>query len=323
MKAIAQRVYGAADVLEFIDVDVPSIGDQDVLVRVHAAGLHVGDWHLMTGLPYLIRAAGFGLRAPNVRVRGIDVAGTVESIGPKVAEFKVGDPVFGTCDGAFAEYAAAPATNLALKPANLTFIEAAAVPTSAFAALQALRDRGEVKRGQQVLIIGATGGVGSFAVQLAKAFGAEVTGVGGTAKLGALQSLGADHVIDYNQDDIGKGERSYDVILDTGGNRPLSELRRVLKPDGILVLVGGEGGNRVIGSTGKWVQALLLSPFVSQKLRPLSSSPNKRDLLTLKALIDDGKLSPTIDNTFPLREVSDAFRYLKRGHGFGKIVITV
>jgi NADPH:quinone reductase-like Zn-dependent oxidoreductase len=323
MKAVVQRVYGEADVLELIEVPVPAIHDHDVLLRVRAAGLHIGDWHVMTGLPYLIRAVGFGLRVPNVRVRGMDVAGIVEAVGAMVTEFTAGDEVFGTCEGAFAEYACAPEANLAIKPARLSFEEAAVVPTSAFAALQALRDRGELRRGQRVLIIGATGDVGSFAVQLAKGFGAEVTGVGGTAKIGALQALGADHVIDYHNEDFSTGERRYDLVLDTGGNRPLSELRRVLAPHGIAVLVGGEGGNRIVGTTHKWLRAVLLSPFVRQKLRPLASEPNQRDLRLLKTLLDDGTLTPAIDRTFPLAEVPDAFRYLKSGRGFGKIAITV
>jgi NADPH:quinone reductase-like Zn-dependent oxidoreductase len=323
MKAIMQRTYGSADVLEVRDIDMPVVGDDDVLVRVHAAGLHIGDWHVMTGLPYMLRAVGFGLRAPNVRVRGIDVAGTVESAGRNVAECRAGDDVFGTCEGAFAEYACAPENNLALKPANLTFEQAAAVPTSAFAALQALRDRGEIQSGQKVLIVGATGGVGIFAVQIAKAFGAEVTGVCSTTKMDLVRSLGADHVIDYTKDDFSESDRRYDLILDTGGNRSLADLRRVLRPSGILVLIGGEGGNRVLGATIKWIHALLLSPLVRQHLRPLSTRPNKKDLLLVKELVEAGKLKPVIDRTFALSEVPDAFRYLEKGHGLGKVVIKV
>jgi NADPH:quinone reductase-like Zn-dependent oxidoreductase len=323
MKAIVQSVYGSADVLAFIDIDMPVVGDNDVLVRVHAAGLHIGDWHVMTGLPYMLRVVGFGLRVPNVRVRGVDVAGTVEVVGKNVTEFRTGDDVFGTCKGAFAVYACAPESNLALKPANLTFDQAAAVPTSSFAALQALRNRGEIRSGQKVLIVGATGGVGAFAVQIAKSFGAEVTGVCSTTKMDRVRSLGADHVIDYTQEDFAKSDRLYDLILDTGGNRSLSDLRRVLSPSGTLVLIGGEGGNRVLGATDKWIHALLLSPFVRQNLRPLSTTPNKKDLLFVKELIEAGKLTPVIDRTFALSEVPDAFRYLEKGHGRGKVVITV
>ena len=321
--AIVQDDYGSTDVLELIDIGKPLVGDNDVLIRVHAAGLHIGDWHLMTGLPYMLRAVGFGLRAPKVRVRGMDVAGTVESVGKDVTEFLVGDDVFGTCEGAFAGYACAPESNLALKPANLTLEQAAVIPTSAFAALQALRDRGEIQPGHKVLIVGAAGGVGIFAVQLAKAFGAEVTGVCSTAKMDSVRFLGADHVIDYTVDDFSKGDRRYDLILDTGGNRSLSDLRRVLCPRGTLVLIGGEGGNRVLGATTKWIQALLLSPLVRQNLRPLSTTPNKKDLLLVKELIEAGKVIPTIGKKFSLSEVPEAFRYLERGHVQGKIVITV
>lgn len=323
MKAIVQRVYGSADVLEYTEIDKPPVGENDVRLQVHAAGLHIGDWHVMTGLPYMLRVVGFGLRVPNVRVRGMDVAGKVESVGRNVTEFRAGDDVFGTCEGAFAEYACAPESNLALKPANLTFHQAAAVPTSSFAALQALRNRGEIRSGQKVLIVGATGGVGAFAVQIAKSFGTEVTGVCSTTGIDQVRSLGADHVIDYTQEDFARSDRRYDLILDTGGNRSLSDLRRVLSPGGTLVLVGGEGGNRVIGSTGKWIRALVLSPFLREKLRPLSTMPNKKDLLFVKELVEAGKLTPVIDRTFALSEVPDAFRYLEQGHGRGKIVITV
>lgn len=323
MKAIVQSKYGSADVLRFADIGMPEVGDHDVLVRVKAAGLHIGDWHVMTGLPYMLRVVGFGLSAPRVPVRGIDVAGKVEAVGKSVTEFRVGDPVFGTCEGAFAEYASAPERNLALPPANLTPEQAASVPTSAFAALQALRDRGEIQSGQKVLIIGATGGVGSYAVQLARAFGAEVTGVCSTPRMAAARSLGADPVIDYTQEDFTRSGRRYDLILECGGHRSLTDLRRVLSPRGILVLVGGEGGNRLLGSTDKWIQAALLSPFVSQQLRPLATIPNKKDLLILKELVEAGKITPVIDRRFALREVPDAFRYLEKGPGRGKIVITI
>lgn len=323
MKAIVQDRFGPADVLELGDIDVPVPGEGEVLIRVRAAGLHVGDWHLMTGLPYLIRAVGFGLRAPKVRVRGTDVAGTVEAVGSQVTAFRPGDAVFGTCDGAFAECACAPASKLVLKPAHLSFEEAAVVPTSAFAALQALRDRGEVQPGQHVLIVGASGDVGSFAVQIAKSLGAAVTGVCSTSKVDWVRSLGADHIIDYTREDFSRTSNRYDLIIETGGNRPLSALRRVLAPTGTLVFVGGEGGGRVLGGTAKWILALLLAPFVRQKLRPLSSGPNPDDLLLLKEFLEAGTLHPTIDRAFPLHEVPEAFRYLKQGRSQGKIVITV
>jgi NADPH:quinone reductase-like Zn-dependent oxidoreductase len=323
MKAIVQDVYGSADVLQHTDIEKPQPGDNDVLVRVQAASLHIGDWHVMTGLPYMLRAIGFGLRKPKVRVRGIDVAGVVVSVGKNVTRFRAGDEVFGTCDGAFAEFACAPAGNFALKPANLTFEQAAAMPTSSFAALQAVRDCGQVKAGDKVLVIGATGGVGMFAVQIAKALGAEVTGVCSSAKMDSVRKLGADHVIDYTKEDFASGDRRYDVVIETGGNRPLSDLRRALTPRGTLVMVGGEGGNSVLGGAAKWIEAAMLSPLVSQTLRPLATKPNQADLLVIRELIESGKLRPTIDKVFPLRETAEAFRYLKSATGRGKIVITV
>jgi NADPH:quinone reductase-like Zn-dependent oxidoreductase len=323
MKAIVQRAYGSADVLEFVDIDKPILGDDDVLIRVHAAGLHVGDRHVMTGRPYLLRLIGFGILAPKVLVRGMDVAGTVEAVGKNVTEFRQGDEVFGTCEGAFAEYARGPARNFAPKPRNLTFEQAAAVPTSGFAALQALRNRGEIQSAQEVLIVGATGGVGTFAAQLAKAFGAEVTGVCRTAKIDWLRSQGADHVVDYTQEDFAQSDRRYDLVLDVGGSRRLSDLRRVLKPRGTLVMVGGEGGDRVLGDVGKWIHALVLSPFVNERLRPLSTAPNKTDLLLLKEFAESGLLRPAIDKIFALSATADAFRYLGKGEGRGKVVITV
>ena len=230
MKAIVQDRYGSADVLELTDIDKPVVGSDDVLVRVHAAGAHIGDWHLMTGLPYLVRILGFGFRAPKARVRGMDVAGRVEAVGTNVTRFQPGDEVFGIGDGAFAEYATARDDKLAPKPANLTFEQAAAVPTSGFTALQALRDEGKVQPGQKVLIIGAAGGVGTFAVQIAKAFGADVTGVCSTSKVDLVRSIGADDVIDYTRDDFATSGQRYDLILDTAGSRPLSQLRRALTP---------------------------------------------------------------------------------------------
>ncbi len=322
MKAIAQDKYGSSDVLELKDIDKPEIGDDDVLVRVHAAGVDPGVWHLMTGLPYLVRL-GFGLRAPKTRVRGMDVAGRVEAVGKKVTQFQAGDEVFGTCDGSFAEYACAKEDKLAHKPANLTFEQAAAVPISAFTALQGLRDKGEVHAGQRVLIIGASGGVGTFAVQLAKAFGAEVTGVCSTTKVDMVRSIGADHVIDYTRDDFAQTGQRYDVILDTAGNRSVSHLRRALTPRGTLVIVGAEGGDRWIGGTHRQIGALVLSPFVRHRLRTFISMERKADLLSLKELIEAGKVTPVIDRTYPLAEAPKAIRYLEEGHARGKVVITV
>ena len=323
MRAIVQDEYGteAADVLRLEQVDRPTVGDGDVLVRVHAASVHIGDWHVMTGLPYLLRVVGFGLRAPKVRVRGMDVAGTVEAVGTDVTRFKSGDHVYGTCNGSFAEYAATPQETLAPKPANLTFQQAAAIPTSAIAALQALRDAGGITSGQQVLLVGASGGVGLFAIQIAKSFGAEVTAVCSTAKVDLVRSLGADHVIDYTQEDFTQSEQRYDLILDMGGNRSLKQLRRALRPNGTLVSVGSEQGNRWVGGKG-WIQAMLLSRFVRQ-LRPLVSQPNQADLNFLTELIEAGKITPVIDKTYQLSEVPDAIRYLRAGQARGKIIIAV
>lgn len=325
MKAIVQDEYGnaAEEVLRLEEIDKPTPGDNDVLVRVHAASVHIGDWHLMTGLPYLIRIVGFGLRAPKVRVRGMDVAGKVEAVGRNVTRFQAGDEVFGTCEGSFAEYACAREDNLAPKPANLTFEQAAAVPTSAFAALQALRDKGEIRPGQKALIIGASGGVGMFAVQIAKSLGAEVTGVCSTTQVDTVRSIGAHHVIDYTQEDFTRSGQRYDLILDMGGNRSLSHLRRALTPRGTLVLAGAEGGSRWLGGTDRWIQALLLSPFVRHKLRPLSSMPRKEDLQFLKELIEAGKVTPVIDGTYPLSEVPAAIRYIAEGRARGKVVISI
>jgi NADPH:quinone reductase-like Zn-dependent oxidoreductase len=285
--------------------------------------VHIGDWHLMSGEPYLMRIIGFGFRGPKARVRGMDVAGVVEAVGQNVTRFQAGDQVFGTCDGSFAEYALAREDMLALKPASLTFEQAAAVPTSAFTALQALRTGG-IKSGQKVLIVGASGGVGLFAVQIAKSFGAEVTGVCSTAKVDIVRGVGADHVIDYTKEDFintRSGPR-YDLVLDMGGNRSLSQLRRALTPSGTLVLVGGEGGDRWIG-IGRSLQALVVSPFVSHNLRPVSAKPNQADLQILKELIDAGKLTPVIDRRYSLSEVPDAIRYLHEGRAHGKLVISL
>ena len=322
MQAIVQDRYGkTADVLRLEEIDPAQIGDNDVLVGVKAASVHIGDWHVMTGLPYLLRVVGFGFRAPKARVRGMDVAGVVEAVGQNTTRFKVGNEVFGTGDGSFAEYASASEDTLALKPANLTFKQAAAVPTSAVAALQALRDAGGIKAGQHVLLVGASGGVGLYAVQIAKSFGAEVTGVCSTTKVDMVRSLGADHVIDYTQEDFTQSGHRYDLILVMGGNHSLSELKQVLRPGGTLVPVGTEGGSRLVGGKA-WIRAMLLSKLV-RHLRPLASQPNQADLQFVTELIEAGKIRPLIDKTFPLREVPEAIRYLTAGHARGKIVITV
>jgi NADPH:quinone reductase-like Zn-dependent oxidoreductase len=324
MKAIVQDRYGSADVLELGDVDMPVPNDDEVLLRVHAAGVDPGVWHLMTGMPYLVRILGYGLRRPKVYVRGRDVAGRVEAVGKDVTEFRPGEEVFGIGEGSFAEYACARADKLAPKPANLTFEQAAVVPISALTALQGVRDRGQVRPGQRVLVIGAAGGVGTFAVQVAKAFGAEVTGVCSTTKADLVRSIGADHVVDYTREDFADGTRHWDLILDTAGNRPLSRLQRALAPKGTLVLVGGEGGGRWLGGFERQLfWAPLRSPFVGQKLRSLSSKERKEDLETLRELIEAGKLTPVIDRTYPLAEAPEAIRYLAQGHPRGKVAVTV
>lgn len=323
MQAIVQDRYGSPDVLELRDIEKPSIGEHEVLVRVHAAGVDRGVWHMVTGLPLMIRIMGFGFSGPKVPVPGNDVAGTVEAIGRSVTRFRPGDEVFGGCEGSFAEYASAKETNLVGKPGSLTFQQAAAVPVSALTALQGLRDQGEVTAGQSVLIVGASGGVGTFAVQIAKAFGAEVTGVCSTPKIEMVRSLGADHVIDYTQETIGERSRRYEVVVDIGGNRSLSELRRCLTPRGTLVIIGGENGGRWLGGTHRLLGALLLSPFVGQKLRTFIAKGNREDLETLRQLIVEGTLKPVIDRTFALDEAADAIRYLQEGRARGKTVINV
>ncbi|MGW2563136.1 NAD(P)-dependent alcohol dehydrogenase [Streptomyces sp. NPDC001514] len=323
MKAIVHDTYGSSDVLELRDIDKPSAGEGDVLVRVHAAAVDAGVWHLMTGLPYLLRLMGYGLRAPKVRVRGREVAGRVEAVGAAVTRFRPGDEVFGICEGSFAEYASAPEDRFVPKPPNLTLEQAAAVPISALTALQALRDAGRVQPGQKVLIIGAAGGVGTFAVQLAKAFGADVTGVCSTTKTDLVRSIGADDVIDYTREDFADGARRYDLIVDTAGNRPLSLLRRALTPRGTLVIVGGEGGGRWFGGTDRVLRALMLSPFVRHKLRGLISVERHEDLQSLRVLIEAGKVAPVVGATYPLSEAPEAIRYVQEGNARGKVVITV
>jgi NADPH:quinone reductase-like Zn-dependent oxidoreductase len=324
MKAVVQDSYGSAGVLEVREIAKPAPTDDEVLVRVHAAGVDPGVWHLMTGRPYLVRVMGYGLRTPKVGVRGRDVAGRVEVVGTNVTQVQAGEEVFGIGEGSFAEYVCARADKLAPKPANLSFEQAAAVPISGLTALQALRDTGKLQPGQKVLIIGAAGGVGSFAVQLAKAFDTQVTGVASTTKVDLVRSLGADEVIDYTRQDFADGARHWDLIVDTAGRRSLSQLRRALTRRGTLVLVGGEGGGRWLGGFDRQIlRAPLLSGLVRQRLRPLVSKERRADLLELKELIEAGKVTPVIDRTYPLSEVPQAIRYLEEGHARGKVVITV
>jgi NADPH:quinone reductase-like Zn-dependent oxidoreductase len=325
MKAIVQDRYGPPDVLRLDEIPVPTAGPGELLVRVRAAGLDPGEWALMTGRPYMIRVMGFGLRAPKLRVRGTDVAGRVEAVGEGVTGFRPGDEVFGLCTGSFAEYACDRQDKFAAKPARLGFAEAAAVPSSGLTALQALRGYGEVASGQRVLVIGAGGGVGSFAVQIAKALGAEVTGVDGTAKVDFVRSLGADRVIDYTSEDVADGRQVYDVILDMAGNRPLSHLRRALAPKGTLVILGGRGG-RLVGGTDRFLRARMLSPFVSQTLcAPFLDflGGHQEELQALAALIEAGAVTPAVDRTYPLDEVPDAMWHLREGHPRGKVVIAL
>jgi NADPH:quinone reductase-like Zn-dependent oxidoreductase len=325
MKAICQDTYGSPDVLELRDIDVPQAGSNDVLLRVAAASVHIGDWHVMTGLPYLVRIVvpDLGLRAPKVRVRGMDVAGRIESVGKDVSQFRPGDEVMGICKGSFAELATARTDKLVPKPANLTFEQAAACPISGLAALQALRDKGKVQPGQKVLIIGAGGAVGTFAVQIAKAFGAHVTGVCSTSKVDLVRSLGADEVIDYTREDFAESGRRYDAVLDTAGARSVSLLRRAVMPKGALVIVGSEGGGRWFGGFGRNLRAQMLSPFVSQRLGLFASKERGEDLSVLKEFIEAGKVTPVIGATYSLSEVPEAMRHLEVGHARGKIVITI
>jgi NADPH:quinone reductase-like Zn-dependent oxidoreductase len=332
MKGITQDRYGSSGVLALEEIDRPAARENEVLIRVRAAGVGPDVWHLMTGRPYFVRLMGFGLRRPKARVPGRDVAGSVEAVGRDVTEFQPGDEVFGTCRGAFAEYARAAAGSeagvggdgvLASKPANLTFEQAAGVPTSAGSALQGLRDAGRIQAGQSVLIIGASGGVGTFAVQLAKVFEAQVTGVCSTPKADLVRSIGADHVIDYTREDFADGRQRYDLILDTAGRRPLSNLRRALTPRGTLVIVGGEGGNRWTGGFERQLRAVALSPFLRQQLRSLTAVDRRQDLLVLKDLIEAGRLKPVINRTYPLDEAPKALSDADEGHGRGKKVITV
>ena len=325
MRAIVQDHYGQSpeDVLRLAEIDRPAIGHDEVLVEVHAASVDRGTWHLMTGRPNLMRIMGFGLRRPRQPNPGRSVSGTVAAVGRDVNEFVPGDAVYGTAEGSFAEYACARAGRIAPKPANLSFEQAAAVPVSGMTALQGVRDSARLRAGQKILIIGASGGVGTFAVQIAKAFGAEVTGVCSTAKTELVRRLGADHVVDYTRGDFADGSHRYDVILDIGGNSRLSRLRRALTPDGRLVIVGGETGGRWIGGFDRQLRACALSPLVRQKLGMLGAKERSADLVVLRELIEAGKVTPAVDRTYPLGEAPAAVRYLMDGKAQGKLVITI
>jgi NADPH:quinone reductase-like Zn-dependent oxidoreductase len=323
MAAMVQDEYGEAeDVLRLEEINRPEIGDGDVLVRVHAAGVDRGAWHLMSGLPYPVRLVA-GVRSPKSRIRGMELAGRVAAVGRSVTGLQVGDEVFGIGEGTFAEYASAKPGMLALKPKDLSFEQAAAVGVSACTALQGVRDHGRVQPGQQVLIIGASGGVGTFAVQIAKAFGAVVTGVCSTSKVELVRSIGADHVIDYTVGDVTDGRQRYDVILDIGGNRSLTALRRALTPRGTLVVMGGETGGRWLAGSDRQLRAVALSPFIGQTLRTFIATQSTDDLNVLAKLIESGKVTPIIDRTYPLAEVPAAVRHMQDGLSRGKVVITI
>ncbi len=324
MRAVVQRRYGtsAAEVLDVAVVPRPVGGGDQVLVRVVAASVDYGTWHCMSGLPAAMRLAGFGVRAPKASNPGRAFAGVVDAMGGTATGFAVGDEVYGTCDGAFAEYVAVDVDHLARKPENLTFEQAAAAPISGVTALQAVWAAG-VQRGQRVLVIGASGGVGSFAVQIAKAAGAEVTGVCSTSKVDLVRSIGADHVIDYLRDDIGsKGER-YDAIIDIAGNRRIGTLRRALTPKGTLVIVGGETDGLIFGGFGRSLRAVALSPFVTQRLRMLASTENATDLVKLGDLIEAGEVMPVVNGTYPLEGVGAAIGHVKDGLSRGKVVVSI
>ncbi len=322
MRAIVQHRYGTdpGSVLEVGQVPQPAIAGDEVLVRVAAASVDMGTWHCMTGMPYAMRLAGFGLRAPKAPNPGRALAGTVTSVGSEVSAFHTGDAVYGTCDGSFAEFARVAVGKLAVKPVNSSFEEAAAAPISGVTALQAVR-KADVRSGQHVLVVGASGGVGAFAVQIAKARGAEVTGVCSTGKVQLVESLGADHVIDYTADDFTEGGERYDVILDTGGNRRLSDLRRALTEHGTLVIVGGETGGRWLGGFQRSLAAVLLSVVVSQKLIMLTSKENGEDLGLLGELVEAGQVTPALDRTFSLDRAPEAISRVRAGDANGKVIV--
>jgi NADPH:quinone reductase-like Zn-dependent oxidoreductase len=325
MKAIVQDAYGPADILELRDIDQPAPAGGEVLIQVRAAGADPGVWHLMTGVPYLMRVIGFGFRRPKVPVRGLALAGVVAATGPGVTQFQAGQEVFGVCrSGSFAEYAVARADRLAVKPPGLSFEQAAALPVSGLTALQAVRDQAGVQPGQRVLITGAGGGIGTFAVQLAKARGASVTAVCGPAKAGLVRSLGADHVIDYTRQEIDSGSVRYDVIIDLAGNRPLSLLRRALDRRGTLVVTGGDRYDRpALTGMGRTARAPLESMLTRQRLRAFIARENAADYQALAQLAESGSVRPVIDRLYPLASAAEAIRSIASGHATGKGIVTI
>jgi NADPH:quinone reductase-like Zn-dependent oxidoreductase len=325
MKAIAYEKFGSADVLELSEVRKPDVERDEVLVRVRAASPNPWDWHFMRGLPYIARVVGgVGVRRPTKSVLGTDIAGKIEAVGSDVTRFRPGDEVFGFVGGGgFAEYVSAPEGLLALTPVNLSFEQAATVPLAAVTALQGLRDAGEIRPGQKVLIVGASGGVGTFAVQIAKWFGADVTGVSSTRNLELVRSIGADSVIDYTREDFTRGGQKYDLIFQLAGTASPYACRRALTRTGRLVLSSGDSPGRFIGAVSRIIKAALLSPFIGQTMRTLATKPSSEDLQFLKGLIEAGSVSPVIDRTYPLSEAADAIRYLETGRARGKVVISV
>ncbi len=321
MKAIVYHNYGSPDVLKCEEIEKPTAGDNEVLIKVRAASVNPLDWHFMRGTPYIVRIMA-GLLKPKATRLGVDVAGQVEAVGRNVTQFKPGDEVFGACRGAFAEYVCTSEGALVLKPANVTFEQAAAVPVAAFSSLQGLRDKGQIQPGHKVLINGAAGGVGTFAVQIAKSLGAEVTGVCSTRNVDMVRSIGADHVIDYTQEDFTQSGQRYDLIFDTVGNHSLSDNRRVLGSKGTLVMVGAAPKGNWLGPLLPLLKALVMSRFVSQTLASFLATRSKEDLIIMQELLEAGKVTPVIDRTYPLSEVPEAIRYLEEGHARGKVVIT-
>ncbi len=322
MKAAVYTRYGPPDVVQIKDVEKPLPKNNEVLIKVRAASVNPIDWHFMRGTPYIVRIM-VGLRKPKITRLGADVAGQVEAVGRNVTQFKPDDEVFGVCRGAFAEYVCTIEDKLALKPANISFEDAAAVPVAAFTALQGLRDKGKIQPGQKVLINGAAGGVGTFAVQIAKSFGAEVTGVCSTRNVAMVRSIGADRVIDYTQEDFTKGTQHYDLIFDSVGNHSLSACRRVLNPKGTYIAVGGPSSRWMIGPLARAITALVLSRFVSQNFVMFIARRSKEDLTIMRELMATGKVTPVIDKCYRLSEVPEAIRYLEEGHARGKVVITL
>jgi NADPH:quinone reductase-like Zn-dependent oxidoreductase len=322
MQAIVQDRYGSPATLSLQTIDKPRIAANEVLIRVKAAGVNPADWAVMGGLPYIARPV-YGLRKPKVAIRGTDVAGVIDAVGANVTRFKVGDDVFGASIGSYAEYAAAAEDKLALKPSNLTFAQAASVPMAGLVALQAVRDHGGVQAGQKVLINGASGGIGTFAVQIAKALGAEVTAVVSTRNVDLVRSIGADHVIDYTKDDFTTNGQQYDFILDNVSNHSLTDLRRALTPTGVLIPNGGNFGNRWLASGGRIVRGVVLFKFGSQKLGNFLVTTTPEDLTVLRELIESGKVTPVIDRTYALSETAQAMDHVGQGHARGKVAITV